>query len=340
MPDPLRHVNPGQPFRFSARVYNAMVDAAQAQKLHRHDKDFGTAGPLPGGYRIRVKNRTGRALPSHSIVGLDSPIFYPDPDRSPAERAFKNEVAYNVTLPLASKHRGKFAVTIDPMDIGRIGWAYVDGVCQVQITIDPNKPVPPNLCVDVQDENTESLVPMSEGGSAQVIWVEHSPDSGLSWATVRLGTNCRICCHSSSSSSSSTSSHHCPTSECPHCDPLLSPCEITASVTEGLSPPTLGMIPPDCAAACNQVIGSYLLTHTRGCSWVLTQANPNVTLSLFWDGMQWTTEAISTNGTCTVWGYWHSSNFNCHNPLSGWIYDVANSYCVCAPGCGLAMTPD
>lgn len=336
MPDELGHFQVGRKFKPSARLLNRLVDAAQAIERQRHNRDFGFPPVLPQGSVIRVKNQTGQDLPANSIMALDQPIFLPEKSLG----AFRREVTFRGTIPRVPTHLGKFCVLRQPLAIGQIGEAYVDGVCIAKVEIHD----PRHTCCDVSEGDTDDLSSMANGGSAEILWQDGSLDADtekdeggtkVRWCIIRLGTNCRICCGSSSSSSSTT--HSCPTNECPQCK-NPAPCDVTIQISDGVS--TTDFSHPDCAGACNNIRGPFVVSHTSGCSWTFSglQVGVLLTVNLFNDGTQWTVEGICTDGSCTMTAYWHSSDYNCTDPLSVWTFDNVLSTCVCAD-CGIAVTP-
>jgi len=227
-PESLKHVRPGQLWAPpDATTWNALVDAGRANQLQQYDQTRDGNPVFRQGDIIRVKNVAGLDLLRNSIVGLQEPIFLPTTDKSRATNAFVREVTFRGTIP-SSTFQGKFAVLLDPIGIGKIGRAYVAGVCPVKVNIRSAG----DTCCDVENDDTTQLYSMSQGGSAQILWAqkqEMDDPTGPQWAYVRLGTNCRICCHSSSSSSTSTS-QGCP-NDCGNCGTTQAPCEFPALVS-------------------------------------------------------------------------------------------------------------
>lgn len=280
MPDPFRHVVPGEEVVVPAEAYNAMLDAGQAERRRQLDRTSRTPDIFRQGTIVRVKNQSGRALSRRHILGLSAPIFTPTQSLD----AFQREVTFRGTIP-DSSHRGKFAVLLDPIDVGRIGRAHVDGVTQVKVNVlDPG-----HTCCDVAPGDTHKLVSMANGGSAQMLWTE-TGQAGEQWAIVRLGTNCRVCCTSSSSSSSSDTSHECPTGECGACGEGKVSCDMVVEVT-GLNSGDFN---------CAQLNGAFHCIHVSGCTWFASFGeNPtptSTTCTLSFDGVDWTVEVVSPLG--------------------------------------------
>lgn len=300
MPDPFGKVRPGQEVTFDTTAWNAMLGAGKA--FLRDQQNVGTVGERPtrSGDIIKVKNESGRALSRFSVLGLSAPIFLPTKEPSARLDAFKREVSFRGTVP-DSAHVGKFCILLDPLDVGRIGRAFVSGVVQVEVDVTDAT----HTCCDISDDVTTNLVSMSEGGSAEILWFESQDEfePGVQWAVVRIGTNCRICCHSSSSSSSSSTSGDCP-NNCGHCLVTPAPCSILATVSriQEIMPPHV----PN--AQCMN--GSYTLNWQSGCSWYAP------------------TGATDVGGCSGQLAHYPTNTTNAHLFFSGtdWIFELSDGF--------------
>lgn len=260
MPDPYRSFRKGEPLAKDTETFNTFSIAARFARDNRANREFDSIDTFRQGDIVKIKNETGRALSRFSVVGLSAPIFLPGAGEA-SLNAFKRDVSFRGTIP-TDQYKGKFAVLLEPADVGKFARAYVDGVCQVQVDVKHEG----DTCCDVADDITENLVSTSQGGSAQILWA--AGGTGLQWCMVRLGTNCRICCHSSSSSSSTSSSSGC-REACPACAPSHSGCIMHFSVQIGewdfITPP------PSCVLmSC-----FYDVFHQSGCTWVANFGKAN-----------------------------------------------------------------
>lgn len=321
MPDPFKKVRPNEDVTFSAQVWNAMLDAAKAEERRKLNAKFAASSAFAQGDIIKIKNETGRALKRYSVVALDRPIFLPIDN----EHAFKREVIFRGMIP-DSAHLGKFAILIEPADVGKFARGYVDGVRQVKVDVVE----PSQTCCDITPSVTDYLVTMPCGGSAQILWYEGQEQgtTGIQWAIVRIGTNCRVCVKSSSSSSSSSTSHECPTHHCPHC-PEPASCEVTIQIVSSLFGPSFDN------PVCGGIIGQFVVTHLGGCTWTLVDPATGLTAMLFWDGTRWTVEVIITGDTGSGIAIYHA-DYDCKTPTT-FNFDDANSSCHCGGGVGTCV---
>lgn len=192
MADPYRKVRPGEPMKIQATTWNTVVDAAREYKLSEQDRLAGELNTPRNGDIIKVRNDSGTALRRRDVLGLDRPIFDPN-DSEKAENTFLSEVMFVGVRPEA-EHSGRFAVMIDPTDVGRIGRAFVSGVTQVRLYVmDPD-----HTCADVVPGDVTALM-TTETGSAQILWplggnpyggYDYDFIEGPTWAVIRFGTTC------------------------------------------------------------------------------------------------------------------------------------------------------
>ncbi len=181
MPDPFAKVEAGQPVKFNASVWNAMLEAANSQRGRQFDRGISSDAPGRQADIIRIKNSTGSDLIRNSVVGLNGPLFSP----LDSEDAFLREVTFDSVVP-DDTHSGKFAILLDPAADGSIARAYVAGVCQVYIDIQD----PAHEFADIIVGDTSQLI-SADVGPAQILWregdTEYGYDTGKQWATIRLG---------------------------------------------------------------------------------------------------------------------------------------------------------
>lgn len=185
MPDNFAKVQPGDDLTISAPVWNAMVDAAQAQKGRQHDRLSDAQGQIRSGDIVRVKNDSGRNLARNSVLGLSGPIFTPTQSLD----AFLREVTFRGVIPSAT-HRGKFAILLDPALAGSIARAYVAGVAPVRVNVTDTA----LKCADIVAGETSHLQ-TADDGTAQILWKQadgggYGSSTGEQWGIVRFGTAC------------------------------------------------------------------------------------------------------------------------------------------------------
>jgi hypothetical protein len=186
VPDPYRKLQYGQVIDFRTVTWNAMLEAALAQKGRQHDRRVPERPSFRQADIIHVKNESDRDVSRGHVLGLDRPIFLP----SDSEDAFLREVTFRGVVP-AAEHRGRFCVALDPMAAGRIGRAYVSGVCPARVEAQG----PYDQFADIIPDETEALG-SGDSGAAQILWMESETDpyghgyayDGLGeWAIVRIG---------------------------------------------------------------------------------------------------------------------------------------------------------
>ncbi len=171
----LQHVQPGQPLAISSSDWNKMTDAARAFQLARFSQTPppATAGPDRGADLVLVRNDSGSDQERFAVVGIDGPIIGPDDHLD----EFKRQVTVSAVTPTAD-HAGRFVVLAEPLAIGRIGTAWVSGVCAVQVQRDDIDHGHAELAAG----QTGHLVSGFEG-SARILW--HAGGS-TGWAVVAL----------------------------------------------------------------------------------------------------------------------------------------------------------
>jgi hypothetical protein len=177
--DKFKKAQAGRPLEIPASTWNAMVDAARSNAESQHDQRGESDSLLRQGDIIKVRNQSGRDLDRFAVLGIYSPIILP----SVNDREFKNQVAINVVLP-TEDHSGQFVILLDPMRAGRMGRAWVSGVCPARINVDEDW----HQYVDIEASNSNALKSKPDG-AAQILWRE--PGLGLRWAVVRLSNHHR-----------------------------------------------------------------------------------------------------------------------------------------------------
>lgn len=178
MADPLRKVNPGDPLQFRAATYNAMIDAARAQREGRAlIRGTGISGKAAGD--VRVRNDSGANRAAYDVVGILGPLF------GPAEHLneFQRRAVLRVGVPDAdAAAAGRIAILAEPLAPGRIGRAYVAGVCAARVKIRD----PLHACA-VPVAGTADQLESAARGPVQLLWAEAVAPDSVAWAIIRFG---------------------------------------------------------------------------------------------------------------------------------------------------------
>lgn len=177
--DAFKRVRPGDKAVIAAAAWNACLDAAEAYK-------GGSLAPrTPGkpGFRqadiVLVKNASGSDVSRFGVLGISGVVFTPT-DSLPS---FQNQVSVAGVTPTTTSHVGKFVIALDPIPNGKIGRAWISGVCQVQVDISNTT----HKFCDVRNSDRTKLA-SSVYGSARILYSEGS-GTGTKWCVVRLGDN-------------------------------------------------------------------------------------------------------------------------------------------------------
>jgi len=177
--DPYKKVRPGDTLTIPAAAYNAMLDAAVA---NRQGQATG-AGPGPGSAvagptstTVLIKNNSGVARNQFDILGLDGALF----DPATALESFKRQVVLKGVVPTAD-HTGKFVVLQEPARVGSIARACLLGatVARVNVTTESM------TFADVLASDATKLQTTS-GGKANIVWKQTG--TGQKWAVILLGS--------------------------------------------------------------------------------------------------------------------------------------------------------
>jgi len=158
-----------------ADAYNAMLDAAEAERGQRFR---GGALPATGFGQtgiIKVRNDTGSAVARFHVLALDEPIILP----SANEDEFKRQVAFACVEPTTA-HEGLWVVLLEPLADGAIGRAVVSGATVARLQVDTD-----NSDDRVEVENGETVLLLGSAGTGQLLWREGG--TGEQWAVVRVG---------------------------------------------------------------------------------------------------------------------------------------------------------
>lgn len=173
--DAYRRAQSGQPVQFSAAAWNACLDAAQAHKNGAANQLAGDSGQFRQADIVLVKNDSGEDVPRFGVLGIDGVIFTADDNLL----EFQARVAFTGVTPAEADHAGKFVICLDPIADGKIGRAWVSGVCAAKVNIAS----PAHRFADVLAGNVTTLR-SCDSGTARIMYREGT--SGDQWCVVRM----------------------------------------------------------------------------------------------------------------------------------------------------------
>ena len=190
----LTKVTKGSTVKITADSFNAMVDAANANKIAEAAKTISSAPPAAPYTRsvFRVVNDTDDHLNQYSIVGLGEPQSAPDPE----DASFLDTVVLRGVTPDVELHEGRFAVLLQSAGSTEVVPAVVEG--NAMVLIDARGALSCRRAEIV--DGVTGYLRMSDFGSVEVLWLGaesetaffpgDEPEGGwpdLHWGLVRLG---------------------------------------------------------------------------------------------------------------------------------------------------------
>jgi hypothetical protein len=158
-----------------------MLDAAQGVKNKRHDILQAGTDEFRQADIVYIKNTTGGDLSRRSVVGIDGVLFSPDDNLN----EFLSRVVLSGGIPYSVSHRGKFAILLDPIADGRIGRAWVGGVCQVPVIVNDEG----HKWAAIVDGETGHMETKCAGGGVRILHLEPAGSGSgdeTRWAVVRF----------------------------------------------------------------------------------------------------------------------------------------------------------
>jgi hypothetical protein len=182
----LRKLNPGETLPVLPRdTFNTIIDSRDV--IGRHKNNLKSRVPLlqnTGGIVVLVKNDSGSDVDRFGVLGIEEPIILPDEN----ENEFAMRVALRCVEPSEGEssgssdtdHRGKFVITAEPIANGKIGRAFVAGVCACKL----DDVTAEGDFAEIIAGDTEHLQ-IATTGSAVILWKETA--SGGQWAIIRFG---------------------------------------------------------------------------------------------------------------------------------------------------------
>ncbi len=176
---------PGDPFRFPAAMYNALVDLLQRQQ-----------SPIPSAGRhipsrrcsgiVDVYNNSTSDVYVGQILGIGGPLYTPTEN----ENDFQYDPSLTGVEPNVENDKGRFAVAIEPIRADAIGKCAVSGVTPARVYVSN---ADDEFCDVIEAETVDDeTVYLGTGGSgARILWREDAGDGEgtIVWAIVRLGDN-------------------------------------------------------------------------------------------------------------------------------------------------------
>lgn len=178
MGDILRKVQRGQKLSISAAAYNAFVDAALDLRQRQTGISSTAQGVIQQPGIVLLRNDSGEDRVRFDVLGLESPI--PTPAQNEAE--FQNRVCLSGVVPEMLRHRGKFAILMEPIPTGAMGRGLVAGVGVAWIWIKDER----HAYADVCDGDSWCLESMPYG-PVRIVWKDSASVDDCRWAVVLLG---------------------------------------------------------------------------------------------------------------------------------------------------------
>lgn len=153
-----------------------MLDCTRDWKASRSLTGGEAGGQLRNADIVLVKNDSGEDVPRFGVLGIDGVIFTADDNLL----EFQARVAFTGITPAEADHAGKFVICLDPIADGKIGRAWVSGVCAAKVDIGSAA----HKFADVLDGDNTQLR-STDSGSARILYREAA--TGEQWCVVRMG---------------------------------------------------------------------------------------------------------------------------------------------------------
>ncbi len=177
MSNPFRPVTSGEPFRPSARAWNALMRLAQAFEGGGMDaagmSALGLSAPAP----VIVRNDSGADRDEFDVLGIDGVLVLPSDGAMPASQ-FKTTLTVKGVMPIDPNHLGRFVVLSGPVKAGGIGRGYASGTFPAKLNVTDAG----HQWAEI-DGGTARLK-SGATGSAAILWKEAG--TGEKWAIVRF----------------------------------------------------------------------------------------------------------------------------------------------------------
>ena len=177
MGDKFQRVQSGQRVAIPAGAWNAMLEAARAHEQSKFNAQADTEPHLAQADICKVLNTTAGPLERFAITEIAGALIAPADN----EAEFQVRAAFRVRVPTAEA-RGRWCVLAEPIPPGRIGRAWVSGVCPARVSVEETH----HQYAEADAGNSSRLV-SADQGSARILWRESG--SGQRWALIRIGVN-------------------------------------------------------------------------------------------------------------------------------------------------------
>lgn len=169
----------GQRARVKAEDWNAMLEAAQAQRGLRLDRRSAPQEVARQPDLAKVQNLSGAALGRFAAVALRTPIIAED-DNAPEFKRVTNFAAYKAEAADLTEVPTKVGILLVPLASTAIGDCLVAGVAPCQVTMVSAT----HRYADLT--SGQEYLTSATSGSVEILWAESG--TGLKWAYVRLGS--------------------------------------------------------------------------------------------------------------------------------------------------------
>jgi len=167
----------GDPLNIPARTFTTMIDAAEDFQRRQLQQDSRYASRRPEGL-VLVQNISGSDQARFAVLGISGVVFTPTDNAD----EFKQRIALTATTPATGSHEGKFVVLWEPIRDDELGWAWIWGVCPVQINVTNSG----HSYADITNADATKLTSNAAGGSGVlIVWKESG--TGTKWAVVAFG---------------------------------------------------------------------------------------------------------------------------------------------------------
>jgi hypothetical protein len=130
--NPLRHVRPGEPVKVAASAWNKIVE-----EVKFHPRAVGETGAFPRtNFTVRMKNYTSGPIERWAVLQIESLLEVPTGVTGPAVDSFESwPGVIGVTPGSGAETTRAYAVAVEPIPVGGIGQAAIDGVVQARVLV-------------------------------------------------------------------------------------------------------------------------------------------------------------------------------------------------------------
>jgi len=178
MPGPFGRISAGDPLRFPAPVYDALLD--MLAWWGRQNKTGAPALPMKESSTIvPVRNATSDDLVTGQILAISAPRY--DHDANPSQ--FKFHPSIIGVEPAPASHFGKYVVLRAPIAAGDVGPAVISGVAAAKLYVYDAEHEWADVHPDPSDLEAYTLT-SGQCGAARILWKESG--TGSVWGLIEL----------------------------------------------------------------------------------------------------------------------------------------------------------